>query len=61
MSDRRDNCKCGKIITWNDDGKGTVICKHCRTKYKRDSESILVHWLEEIIEQRNPYKTEKSI
>ena len=58
MSKRRDNCKCGKVMTWDADGKGTVICTYCKTKYRRDSDSILVYWLEEIIEQRNPYKTD---
>jgi hypothetical protein len=57
MKDRRDKCKCGKIITWDTEEDDEVICPHCQTKYKVDCDSVLVYWLVEKIEKQTPYKT----
>ena len=57
MKDRRDRCKCGRIIAWDSDEKETE-CKHCGIKYSVECDSVLVYWLEEIIKSDRPYKTE---
>ena len=57
MKDRRDKCKCGRIIVWDTDDN-EVSCKHCGIEYKVDCDSILVYWLVEKIEHQNPYQTE---
>jgi len=54
---RRDKCKCGKFIIW-DTNNDEVICKHCKTEYKVDCDSVLVYWLVEKIEKKQPYQTE---
>lgn len=60
MSRRRDKCKCGRIIVWEDgwDGEREVVCKHCGVKYTTESDDITVSWLEEKIERQQPYRTE---
>lgn len=57
MKDRRDTCKCGRIITW-DVNESNVICKHCKTEYRVDCDSVLVYWLVEKLERIRPYTTE---
>ena len=56
MGDRRDKCKCGRIIVWDTDDN-EVICKHCGTEYYIDMDEVLVYWLEEKV-NISPYKTE---
>lgn len=53
---RRDECKCGKVIVW-DTEESLVKCKHCGTEYNVECDSVLVYWLEEIVERKNPYTT----
>ena len=57
MMDRRDKCKCGRIMAWDVDWN-TVTCKHCGTVYKVECDSVLVYWLEEKIKAEQPFKTE---
>lgn len=57
MKDRRDKCKYGRIIAWDSD-ESTVTCKHCKTEYRVDCDSVLLYWLVEKIEEQIPYKTE---
>lgn len=56
---RRDKCKCGKNIIWNDDYSAPpeVICKFCKTKFSVQSDDITVFWLEEKISSQIPWKT----
>jgi hypothetical protein len=54
---RRDKCKCGKFITWDEGKDSEVKCKHCKTEYRVDCDSVLLYWLEEKIEKRQPYRT----
>ena len=55
---RRDKCKCGRFMTWDTYEDSKVICKHCKTEYKVECDSVLLHWLEEIVENKKPYTTE---
>lgn len=57
---RRDKCKCGRIIVWEDsyNGPNEIICKFCNTKYNVESDDITVWWLEEQISSPKPWKTE---
>ena len=57
MKDRRNRCKCGKVMAW-DTEDNTVTCKHCKTEYLVDCDSVLVYWLAEKIERKQPYTTE---
>ncbi|MFH1505663.1 MAG: hypothetical protein ABIE94_01595 [archaeon] len=54
---RRDKCKCGRFFYWSIE-ENKVSCPHCETEYKVDCDSILLYWLEEIIQKKEPYKTE---
>jgi len=53
MKDRRDICKCGKIIAW-DTKDDEVTCKHCGAIYLVGC----VYCLEEKLERKYPYITE---
>jgi hypothetical protein len=57
---RRDKCKCGKYIIWEDgyDAPQEVTCKFCNTKYKMESDDVTVYWLEELVSSPTPWKTE---
>jgi len=57
---RRDKCKCGKYIVWEDgyDAPNTVTCKHCGSKYKVEADDITVYWLEEILTDSKPWRTD---
>ena len=57
---RRDKCKCGKLIVWEDgySSPQEVTCKFCNTKYKVESDDTTVWWLEEPITSSTPWKTE---
>ena len=57
IPDRRDKCKCGRIIAW-DTKDSEVTCKHCQTVYLVGCDSVLVYWLEEKLERRQPYRTD---
>ena len=57
MSNRLDICKCGRIITW-DTEDDMAICKHCKTEYLIDCDSVLIYWLVEKIDQEKPYRTD---
>ena len=57
MKDRRDKCKCGRIIAWDTEDR-EVTCKHCETEFTVECDSVLVHWLEEKLERIKPYKTD---
>jgi len=56
MKNRRDKCKCGRIIVW-DTKDDEVICKHCGTTYIVDYGSVSVYWLEEKLERIKPHRT----
>jgi hypothetical protein len=58
---RRDKCKCGRFITWEDgyDAPKEIICKFCNTKYKVESDDVTVWWLEERISSPTPWTTER--
>jgi len=58
MNDKRDKCKCGRIICWDSEKGGRVICKHCGTEYTVKADDILVYWLEEIIDSSKRWKTD---
>ena len=55
---RRDKCKCGKNIVWNPHAGKKTKCKHCQTVYKIECDSVLVYWLQEIIDTPQPHQTE---
>jgi len=59
---RHDKCKCGKFILWDIDDyswdRNEVVCNHCKTKYRIESDSVLVHWLEEKVETKRGFSTE---
>jgi len=60
MSKRRDKCKCGRIIVWEDGYESSndlVVCKHCGTKYSVENDDITVFWLEEKVVNQQPYRT----
>ena len=54
---RHDRCKCGKFIVWKETDD-EVKCKHCKTIYTVDCDSVLVYWLTEKLETRYPYQTD---
>jgi DNA-directed RNA polymerase subunit M/transcription elongation factor TFIIS len=56
MSKRRDKCKCGKYMVW-DESKNIVKCKHCNTEYSVEMDSVLVYWLEEKIQETKKWTT----
>jgi len=58
MGKRRDKCKCGKFLSWDPHDDNEVICRHCKTKYGIESDSILVYWLKERISYLNCYETD---
>jgi len=60
MSKRRSKCKCGKIIAWDDEKNNLIICKHCKTTYRIDGDSVMIYWLEELVEIL-PHKTGMKI
>ena len=57
---RRDKCKCGRYIVWEDgyNMSNEVTCKFCKTKYTVQSDDITVFWLEEQVLLQTPWKTE---
>ena len=60
MGKRRDKCKCGKFIIWEDGYRkhdDLVTCKHCGTQYSVEDDDITVFWLEEKVLIKKPYKT----
>ena len=52
-----DSCKCGADITWNTDQE-KVKCDKCQRIYRVDCDSVLVHWLEEILDEGKPWRTD---
>lgn len=57
MCNRRDKCKCGMVVTWKT-SDSLVTCKYCQTKYTVEADSVLVYWLEEIVDKVIPYRTD---
>jgi len=71
--DRWDKCKCGRHMYWdpeeiptiNKNGWQVIKCKNCGISFRVECDSVLIYWLEEIVEPKKeivepkkPYRTE---